>query len=108
MALRGACPMNMRREKRSIDVSDAVLRDVARIENLWTDALDRSGGPFLFGQFSIADAMFAPVVNRLDVYLLTENQVARSYMAHMQSQPAWQEWETAGKAEPWIVEEDEA
>lgn len=108
MALRSTCPMNMRRARKAIPVSAAVLADVARIESAWTESLALSGGPYLLGDFSIADAMFAPVVNRLDVYALKVNPATASYMARMKALPAWQEWEAAGKAEPWVVEEDEA
>lgn len=106
--IRNQCPMNMRREIKKMEQDEGLSGDVARIEEIWTDNLSASGGPFLFGDFSIADAMFAPVVNRMEVYQLTENNAARDYMAHMKSLPAWQEWEAAGRAEPWIVEEDEA
>jgi len=107
-ALRAECPMNMAREVRAIPVSEDVRRDVARIEALWADALEASGGPFLFGTFSNADAMFAPVVNRLEVYALSDHEAVARYSAAMKALPAWQEWEAAGRAEPWIVEEDEA
>lgn len=107
-ALRGACPMNMRRERLPIDVTPAILADVTRIQTLWGECLEQSGGPFLLGGFSIADAMFAPVVNRLDVYAFETDPVVAGYMARMKALPAWREWEAAGRAEPWIVEEDEA
>ena len=106
--LRSECPMNMARDVRPIEVSDAVRRDVARIEALWSEALAASGGPFLFGDFTIADAMFAPVVNRLEIYALSEHEAVSRYTAAMKALPAWAAWEAAGRAEPWIVEEDEA
>ena len=68
----------------------------------------RSGGPFLFGAFSGADAMFAPVINRLDVYDIAVDDDTRSYMAVRQAHPAWIEWKEAALAEPWIVPADEA
>lgn len=107
-ALRGACPMNMRRERRAIDFSPDVFKDAARIQSLWGESLALSGGPFLFGGFSIADAMFAPVVNRLDVYAFELAPEAAAYMERMKALEAWREWEAAGRAEPWVVEEDEA
>ncbi|MCY0092585.1 glutathione S-transferase family protein [Hoeflea ulvae] len=107
-ALRSACPMNMRRTRRPIEVTPALQADVDRIQSLWSDCLRQSGGPFLFGRFSIADAMFAPVVNRLDVYAFETSAVVADYMAAMKALPAWREWEAAGRAEPWVVEEDEA
>ncbi len=106
--LRIECSMNMRREVRAIQVSDAVRRDVARIETIWAECLAASGGPFLFGEFSNADAMYAPVVNRLHRYELSRTSAVLAYSEAMTALPAWQEWEAAGKAEPWIVEADEA
>lgn len=106
--LRGTCPMNMRRARSAIAVTPDVTKDVARIETLWAECLVASGGPFLFGAFSLADAMFAPVVNRLHVYAFDVSPASQRYMDVMKALPAWQEWEAAGRAEPWIVEEDEA
>lgn len=107
-ALRGACPMNMRRQRSSIDVTPDIAKDVSRVEAIWSTCLQASGGPFLFGSFSLADAMFAPVVNRLDAYDLPISNDTRAYMATIQALPAWQDWEAAGKAETWIVDADEA
>ena len=106
-ALRSACPMNMRRTPAPLDIDGAVRADVARIEAIWTEALATSGGPFLFGSFSNADAMFAPVVNRFKVYELASRDSTLGYMDRVQALPAWRSWEDAGRAEPWIVPEDE-
>lgn len=106
-ALRNACPMNIRRTPGSINIADGVTEDVARIETIWKDALARSGGSFLFGGFSAADAMYAPVVNRLEIYRLTRDETILAYMARMKAHPAWQRWQAAALAEPWIVPEDE-
>ncbi|MEP2981374.1 MAG: glutathione S-transferase family protein [Lentilitoribacter sp.] len=107
-ALRNQCPMNMRRPIVKMEQDEALQKDVARIETIWTECIAKSGGPFLFGEFCSADAMFAPVVNRFEVYKLSENQAVLNYMENMKSLDAWQQWEKAGKAEPWIVDEDEA
>jgi glutathione S-transferase len=107
-ALRNACPMNMRREKQAIDLPDGVLEDVERIETIWREAVARSGGPFLFGRFTAADAMFAPVVNRFEVYDLTRNPVSLEYMDAVKTHPAFQKWQAAALKETWIVSEDEA
>lgn len=107
-ALRGACPMNIRREKRKIDLPDGVAEDVARISAIWRECREMSGGPFLFGRFSAADAMFAPVINRFDVYDLAVDRDALAYMDAMKSHPAWIKWRDAAVAETWIVPEDEA
>nr|WP_314089778.1 glutathione S-transferase family protein [uncultured Shinella sp.] len=106
-AIRNACPMNIRRKPGAIDLPDGVTDDVARIETIWKDALARSGGPFLFGAFSAADAMYAPVVSRFDAYCLTQDETVLAYMARMKAHPAWQKWQAAAEAEPWIVPEDE-
>ncbi len=110
--LRNACPMNIRRPKRRLDlptdVQAGVDVDVARISAIWTELTARSGGPYLFGEFSAADAMFAPVVNRFEVYDLVSDESVLDYMAAMKSHPAWKAWETAALAETWIVPADEA
>jgi glutathione S-transferase len=107
-ALRGACPMNLRRPVKAIALPDGVATDVRRIEEIWRDARKLSGGPFLFGAFSAADAMFAPVVNRLSAYDLVSDPDTMNYMATMRAHPAWLAWEAAALAESWIVPEDEA
>jgi len=107
-ALRNACPMNIRRPKGKIDLAEDVMDDVARISAIWKEFRTKSGGPFLFGEFSAADAMFAPVVNRLDVYDLVTDADTLAYMAAMKSHPAWLKWQEAALAETWIVPEDEA
>lgn len=106
-AIRNACPMNIRRKPGKIDLPDGVTEDVARIETIWKDALARSDGPFLFGGFSAADAMYAPVVSRFEAYCLTQDETVLAYMARVKAQPAWQKWQAAAEAEPWIVPEDE-
>ena len=74
--LRNECPMNMARKPGAIEVSDGVRSDVARIEQIWSECLENSGGPFLFGEFCNADAMYAPVVNRMEKYLLSDSIAA--------------------------------
>ncbi len=106
--LRSECPMNMARKHAPLAVSGQVRKDVQRIEEIWTGCLDASGGPYLFGRFTIADAMYAPVVNRLQIYCLSEAPVVAQYTATLQALDAWRQWEQDGRAEPWIVEEDEA
>lgn len=107
-ALRGVCPMNMRRPMKAIELPEGVMADVARIEAIWREMRQRTGGPFLFGDFSAADAMFAPVVNRFSTYDLTRDPETIAYMDAMRAHPAWRAWEEAALAEPWIVPEDEA
>lgn len=106
-ALRNACPMNIRREKGKIKLPEGVTDDVRRIEDIWRDMRRRSGGPFLFGRFSAADAMYAPVVSRFDVYDLVSSGDTLEYMAAVQAHPAWIAWREAAKVETWVVPEDE-
>ena len=106
-ALRGACPMNIRRKPSAIDLPEGVTADVARIEAIWKGLLSRSGGPFLFGAFTAADAMYAPVVNRFEAYCLTRDEAVLGYMARMKAHPAWQKWQAAALAERGMVPEDE-
>lgn len=107
-ALRSACPMNLRRPVQAIALPEGVTADVARIAEIWRDMRQRSGGPFLFGDFSGADAMFAPVVNRFSTYHLVRDAETIAYMDAVRAHPAWRAWEEAALAEPWIVPEDEA
>nr|WP_272213547.1 glutathione S-transferase family protein [Marinicella sp. W31]MDC2879505.1 glutathione S-transferase family protein [Marinicella sp. W31] len=106
-ALRGACPMNFGRKPAPFAVDDAVRADVARIEAMWRDALETSGGPFLFGSFTAADAMYAPVVNRFEIYELVDATPTCAYMDAVKSLPAFQRWRDGALAESWVVPEDE-
>lgn len=106
-ALRSTCHMNIRRPVRAIEVGEGVRRDVARIEELWRDCLDVWGGPFLFGEFCNADAMYAPVVNRLETYALSDHPAVAAYTKAMKALPAWIEWEAASRAEPWTLPAEE-
>jgi glutathione S-transferase len=110
--LRGACPMNIRKRYASMDRGELVAKDVARISSLWTKALTEFGkpsgeGPFLFGAFTAADAMFAPVVTRFHTYSIAVDPLIRTYMDAVIATSAFQEWHKAAMAEPWIVAHDE-
>jgi glutathione S-transferase len=98
--LRSQCPMDC--VKRSTEpVSEEVKRDIARIGVLWRDCRSRhgTGGPFLFGGFSIADAMYAPVVLRIVSYGIAVGPVERGYMDAMLAVPALREWLSDAEAE---------
>lgn len=107
--LRRHCPMNMRRVGRKRELNAEVDADVRRIEAIWTDCRARfgQGGPFLFGRFSAADAMYAPVVSRFASYAIGVGAACEAYMAAMIALPAWEEWRAAGVAEPWIMPNNE-
>lgn len=108
-ALRNACPMNLRRAKKPVPMSQAVLADVARIEGLWRDCRTRfgKGGKFLFGRFCNADAMYAPVVSRFDTYAIPARPDTRAYMDSVMATPAFKAWKEAALQETWIVPSDE-
>ena len=110
--LRGACPMNIRKRYASMDRGELVAKDVARITQLWTKALTEFGqpsghGPFLFGAFTAADAMFAPVVTRLHTYSIKVDPLIRAYMDAVLASPDFVAWHKDALAEEWIVAHDE-
>ena len=106
-ALRSHAPMNLRASHPGKVSMDAVARDLHRLETLWGGLLAGSGGPFLFGAFTAADAMFAPVATRIRTYALPVSDVAAGYVEAIYSLPAFQEWLGLALHEPWIVDEDE-
>jgi glutathione S-transferase len=110
-ALRNACPMNLRREKKlpPSGISPAVAKDVARIETIWAECRREfgKGGPFLFGKFSAADAMFAPVATRLDTFAIPVAKASRAYMDAIFATPAFKQWEAGAAKETWVIPEDE-
>lgn len=108
-ALRSACPMNLGKRFATRDRGPGVARDVERLTGLWRQARERfgTGGPFLYGAFSAADAMFAPVVTRLDTYGIAVDPVSQGYMRAILALPAYREWLAAALVEPWIVAQDE-
>jgi glutathione S-transferase len=110
VALRQACPTNFRRAPKAVPLSDEVKADVARIEAAWAEARAAYGkaGPFLFGRFSAADAMFAPVVNRFHAYAIPVTPETRAYMDAVMALPAWKAWIADGEAKPWRMEKYES
>jgi glutathione S-transferase len=105
--LRSIAPMNLRAFYPGRISHEAVANDLSRVEAVWGEHLDRSGGPYLFGAFSAADAMFAPVATRIRTYDLPVSDMAGSYVEAIYALPAFQEWFAAAAKEPWIVEQDE-
>jgi glutathione S-transferase len=83
--------------------------NVQRIEEIWNDCRARfaKGGPFLFGRFGAADAMYAPVVARLHTYAVAVGAGTRAYMDAAMALPAWREWHEAAIKEPWELAADE-
>lgn len=99
MALRSACPMNLATAWDGFISDDAVRADLVRIDTLWSDALAVSGGPFLFGEYSLADAFFAPVAIRIAGYGLSVSDTAQSYINAHLTHPAMQNWRADGLAQ---------
>lgn len=94
-AVREACPMNLRAAYASTPVSDAVRADLERLETIWAWAIEKSGGPWLCGDYSIADAFYAPVAARIATYALPAGPVSRSYVDRHLSDPTFAAWRTA-------------
>ena len=107
-ALRMACPMNLGMRFAARDRGEAVDAAVARVCAIWRGlrAKHAASGPFLFGAFTAADAMYAPVVCRLDGYSIPVDYVCRAYMDAVLALPAFQEWRAAGLKEPGIADYD--
>lgn len=108
-ALRSSCSMCCGLRMRLRSPSAALLRDVARIDELWNEGLRRFGGPFLAGAaFSAVDAFFAPVAFRVQTYGLELSEAAAAYARRLLERPAMREWYAAALAEPWREPEHEA
>ncbi|MSO68163.1 MAG: glutathione S-transferase family protein [Pseudolabrys sp.] len=109
LPLRRLLPMNMWRPVIKRELTPEVLVNVQRIEEIWNGCRARFGktGPFLFGRFGAADAMYAPVVARLHTYAVDVGAGTRDYMDAVMALPAWREWHAAGIKEPWVLAEDE-
>ena len=108
--LRSLWPMNARARNRHTAIPAALTADIERIDELWNDCRHRfgAGGPWLFGaEYTIADAMYAPVVLRFITYGARVSDTARWYMAAVLEDAALQEWLQGARAEPWTIASDE-
>lgn len=106
--LRRGLPMNVRARHAGFPLSEEVQGDINRIEAIWRDARGRfgntnGGGPFLFGRFGIADAMFAPVAARFATYPVALGEEASAYRDAILAHPFMVEWRAAAEAEPWMI-----
>lgn len=108
-ALRSALPMNLRRAPAPVEPPPEAAADIGRILELWDDCRRRFGarGPFLFGAFSIADAMYAPVACRFHAYCVPLPPSAQAYAETLLGLPAMQEWTAAARAEAEVIEKFE-
>jgi glutathione S-transferase len=107
--LRRHLPMNMWRPVGRRELPPEVADNVRRIDTIWTDCRTRfsRGGAFLFGPFTGADAMYAPVVSRFATYGVEVGPQARAYMEAVMALPAWGEWHSAALQEPWVLPQNE-
>jgi glutathione S-transferase len=105
VALRNECGMNIHRPVRAKSLSEDARANVARIEDIWSECLRRRSqqGPFLFGRFSAADAMYAPVVHRFRTYAVPVSSLVADYMKAMLSHPAFEQWTNAALAETLLI-----
>ncbi|CAA6603152.1 Glutathione S-transferase [Rhodospirillaceae bacterium LM-1] len=99
--LRKNCPMDIMGRPANHEGVDIAKDDIQRIQSLWEECRSRfgKGGPFLFGKFSIADAMYAPVVTRFTTYGVKTSPTVQTYMDAVWSLPAMQEWQDGARAE---------
>jgi len=110
--LRTHCPMNIEASLPEIGAlvwrdKPAVRTDLARIQAMWEQLLAQHGGPMLFGDFSIADAYYAPVCMRLRTYALPVSPTVQAYIDRVTALPSVAEWIAGALAEQWFVVEDE-
>ncbi|WP_421932451.1 glutathione S-transferase family protein [Phenylobacterium sp.] len=98
-ALRQECPMALEIEPRQAELSAATLKNVARITELFNELLGRFGGPFLLGDWSIADAFYAPVATRFRTYGIKAEGPAAAYVERLLATPEALAWEAGARAE---------
>ena len=109
VALRTHMSMDLKAFRPGVGRNAESGADIARVFDLWRDTRARfgAGGPFLFGDFSIADAMYAPVVTRFLTYGVEMDGLCGDYARAVMDLPAMTEWVEAAKAEPWDIYADE-
>jgi glutathione S-transferase len=109
VSLRRHLPMNVARPVKFRELDAATAKDVKRIDAIWTGCRNKygGGGPFLFGSFGAADAMFAPVVWRFHTYAVEVSATVLAYMRAVMALPAWHQWRDAARRETWVLAEDE-
>jgi glutathione S-transferase len=104
--LRAEWPLNATARNRRTAMTPGLEADIERVEEIWSDCRSRfgkSGGPWLFGEYSVADAMYAPVVLRFNTYGAPLTETARWYIAASLEDPVLQKWLLDAKSETWTV-----
>ena len=109
LPLRNECGMNLHRPIGAVALSADAEANVACVQEIWSECRERYSrkGPYLFGAFTGADAMYAPVVHRFRTYAIKVSPVVRAYMETMLALPAVAEWTRAGLAETLVIEKFE-
>jgi glutathione S-transferase len=109
VSLRSELPMNCRERRAGVVPSPAAQAEIERVAALWSDCRARfgAGGPWLFGAFSPADAMYAPVALRFHAYGVALAEVPAAYVATVLGHPAVQDWMAAARREPEVLEKFE-
>lgn len=104
-ALRQACPMHLGARFATPVLTDSLQANIDRIEDIWSEARNRFGGngPYLYGAFTAADAMYLPIVTRFETYGVPVREATRAYMDTMLAHPAFVEWRTAAFKEEWRI-----
>jgi len=105
-ALRTHCGMNCRRQPAPKALPEAVDKDLARIRQIWHECREHRGsdGPWLFGRFTVVDAMYAPVALRFHTYQVEAEPAAQGYVNTVLGHPAVTDWIAAGKAETEVIQ----
>lgn len=107
-ALRARLPMNCRAVGRRVEIDGDLQADIDRIFTIWSECLQRSGGPWLFGEFSLVDAAYVPVALRFCTYGVEGPPPVQAYVATVLADPDVAAWVEAGKSETEVVAADEA
>ena len=107
-SLRSALPMNLKGDFPKFKVWSKAQGDIARVKEIWRECLETSGGPYLFGRFTIADAMYAPVATRFRTYHVPLDERSEAYCESIYAWPAMREWVEAALLETGSFEELEA
>ncbi len=105
VSLRQALPMNIKGHFPNFKIWTKARADIDRITTIWRECLTSHGGPFLFGEISLADAMYAPVVSRFRSYGVKLDPTLSAYAEHIWALPEMQEWRAAAEAEKEEIEE---
>jgi glutathione S-transferase len=101
--LRNYLSHDLQKNLKDYDWSPA-KKDIERIKEIWTECLTKSGGPYLFRSFTIADGMFAPVVNRFVSYGVPVDGLVKKYIENLRVNKSHLQWIEAGLAENYIAE----